>query len=203
VNQPTDAGQADKELIKRVLAGDNQAFGIIIQQTEKLVTQIIFQFVKNEEERKDIAQEIYLKVYSKLRGFRHESKLSTWIAQISYNTCLDLLRKKNRLKDIAVILPIEESDDNENNNYSRQIVSPVSVENILSQKILSGMLKKAIQQLPPIYSTLVILFHQEEMRYEEIGRITGLPLGTIKNYLFRARRSLKEILLADYKKEEL
>lgn len=203
MNQPTDAGQADKELIKRVLAGDNRAFGAIIQQTEKLVTQIIFQFVREEEERKDIAQEIYLKVYSKLNGFRHESKLSTWIAQISYNTCLDLMRKKNRMKDLAIILPIEEDIDEENTGYSRQIASPVSVENILSQKILSGMLKKAIQQLPPIYSILVILFHQEEIRYEEISRITGLPLGTIKNYLFRARRALKEILLADYKKEEL
>ena len=106
MNHSTEAGLADKQLIKRVLAGDNRAFGIIIQETEKLVTQIIFQFVRDEEERKDIAQEIYLKVYTKLSGFRYESKLSTWIGQISYNTCIDILRKKNRLKELAVLLPI-------------------------------------------------------------------------------------------------
>jgi RNA polymerase sigma-70 factor (ECF subfamily) len=77
-----------------VLSGDKQAFGLIMTNTERLVAQIVFKMISHPEERKDIAQHIYLKVYKKLPGFKFQSKLSTWIAQISYNTCLDHLRKK-------------------------------------------------------------------------------------------------------------
>lgn len=203
VTNQTEINQADKQLIERTLHGDNRAFAIIIKQTEKLVTQIVFQMIDNAEDRKDLAQDIYLKAFKKLPGFRFESKLSTWIAQIGYNTCLDYLRKKNRGYITTAIDIVGSDEEVIASNPDERLVSSTRVDHLLSQKFVSGILKKAIEKLPPTYKTLIILFHQEELSYEEMGQITGLPAGTIKNYLFRARRSLKEILLADYKKEDI
>jgi RNA polymerase sigma-70 factor (ECF subfamily) len=84
----------DHSLVERVLNGETNAFGIIIKNTENLVAKIVFDMIRNDDDRKDIAQDIYLKAYEKLPGFKFQSKLSTWIGQISYNTCIDHLRKK-------------------------------------------------------------------------------------------------------------
>ena len=84
----------DKDLVEKVLRGDTNAFSIIIKNTEALVAQIVFKMIGNEEDRKDLAQDIYLKAYKNLSSFRFGSKLSTWIGQIAYNACTDYLRKK-------------------------------------------------------------------------------------------------------------
>ena len=94
VNNITGQNTTDRHLVERVLGGDTNAFGIIIKNTENLVAKIVFDTINNDGDRKDIAQDIYLKAYQKLPAFKFQSKLSTWIAQISYNTCIDHLRKK-------------------------------------------------------------------------------------------------------------
>ena len=76
-------------------------------------------------------------------------------------------------------------------------------EYLLSQKELSGILRKEIERLPVTYQTLITLFHQESMSYDELSQITGLPEGTVKSSLFRARKMLKENLLSRYQKEAL
>lgn len=175
--------QADNHLINKALSGDTQAFGAIIKNTEKLVAQIVCKMISNREDRKDLAQDIYLKVYKQLPSFRYQSKLSTWIAQISYNSCMDHLRKKK------LLLPGE--------------IIPLESEAAVFPKDVGAILHVAIDRLTPIYKTLITLYHQEELSYEEIGQITGLPDGTVKNYLFRARKVLREYLLVHYKKEDL
>jgi RNA polymerase sigma-70 factor (ECF subfamily) len=191
--------------VERVLGGDTNAFGIIVKNTENLVAKIVFDTVANDGDRKDIAQDIYLKAYQKLPSFKFQSKLSTWIAQISYNTCIDYLRKKK------LLLPehtFEESDagydndmldliNNAKGNFDR------SADTFVIKKNVSDIVKAGIEKLPQVYKTLVTLYHNEELSYEEIGTITGLPEGTVKSYLFRARKELKNHLLLQYKKEDL
>ena len=194
---------SDKHLVDTVLSGDTHAFGLIIKNTERLVAQIVFKMISNPEDRKDIAQDIYLKTYKKLPYFKFQSKLSTWIAQISYNTCLDYLRKKK------LILPGDYNEGNENEEgVPDRINNPWGVpgratNDLILQKNLSAILKTEIGKLSPVYNTLITLYHHEELSYEEIGQITGLPAGTVKNYLFRARKKLKDNLLLNYKKEDL
>jgi RNA polymerase sigma-70 factor (ECF subfamily) len=74
---------------------------------------------------------------------------------------------------------------------------------LIEQKELVSILNKGIQQLPPVYQTLITLYHKEEMSYAEITEITGLPEGTVKSYLFRARKTLKETLALNYQKEDI
>ena len=193
----------DRHLVNTVLSGDTHAFGLIMKNTERLVTQIVFKMISNHEDRKDIAQDIYLKTYKKLPNFKFQSKLSTWIARISYNTCLDYLRKKK------LILPGDKNYGNENDDdVLDRINNPPSIPglattDLILQKNLSSLLKTEIGKLSPVYNTLITLYHNEELNYEEIGQITGLPAGTVKNYLFRARKKLKDNLLLNYKKEDL
>lgn len=191
-NSNSGNNSTDKYLVDKVLGGDQVAFTSIIKNTEGLVAQIVFKMISTPGDRKDIAQDIYLKIFKNLDGFKFQSKLSTWIAQVSYNTCLDYLRKKK--------LSFPGTLDEEN-----MINEPASDDtNILvRQRQLSTILKAGIEKLPPVYKTLITLYHNEELSYDEIVQITGLPEGTVKSYLFRARKSLKNSLLMSYKKEDI
>jgi RNA polymerase sigma factor (sigma-70 family) len=199
VNDINGNNPEDKHLVHRVLHGDTRAFGIIIKKTENLVAQIVFKMVPTVEDRKDLAQDIYLKSFHNLGGFKFESKLSTWIARIAYNTCLSWIEKKK------LVFPGNLSDD-ENEDLPLKSVyhhSYQDSESIISRKELSGILTKEIEDLPAIYKTLITLFHHESMTYEELSQVTGLPEGTVKSSLFRARKMLKEKLLSKYQKEAL
>lgn len=185
---------SDKHLVDKVLAGDTRAFGTIIQYTERLVAQIVFKMIGNVEDRRDIAQDVYLKAFKNLSGFQFKAKLSTWIGQIAYNSCLNYLEKKR--PDFPVSLMEENGPVYESLNW-------VSGEPLIYSQERKAILTSAIEALSPVYRTLITLYHQEEMSYEEIGLITGMPDGTVKSYLFRARKALKDSLLLKYKKEEL
>ena len=189
----------DKHLVDRVLRGDTRAFGIIIKNTENLVAQIVFKLVPIAEDRKDLAQDIYLKTFHNLGGFKFESKLSTWIARIAYNSCLSWIEKKK------LVLPGNLFDDEHHDSPITTVFHRLGQdsESIFSRKELSGILKKEIEGLPVIYQTLITLFHHESMTYEELSLVTGLPEGTVKSSLFRARKMLKEKLLSKYQKEAL
>ncbi|HEX8024283.1 RNA polymerase sigma factor [Mucilaginibacter sp.] len=194
---------ADKELVEKVLTGDNYAFGKIIKNTEGLVAMIVFKMVANSSDRKDLIQDIYLKAFNKLSGFGFKSKLSTWIGQIAYHTCLHYLEKKK-------LLLLDQMDDGEGSDkQTLEQISKRSInlssnepETLLIKKELKEILVFEIERLPPVYKTLISLY-QEELSNDEMVQITGLPEGTIKSYLFRARKMLKENILAKYKKEEL
>jgi len=191
----------DRELVKKVLAGNSSSFKTVISNTQGLVIQITYKMIRNAEDRKDILQEVYLKVYDKLAGFKFNSKLSTWIGTITYNTCLNFLEKKK--------IPVLNVVDDEGNESWETIVSNDTsfdnnnTESDLFKKERSQILEKEIDKLPPLYKTILTLYHQKELSYKEIAVITELPEGTLKNYLFRARKQLKENLLHNYKKEEL
>lgn len=190
----------DRQLVDLVLGGDMPAFNTIIKTTEGLVAQIVYRLIPNEEDRKDMAQDIYLKVFQHMKGFKFQSKLSTWVAQIAYNTCLSRLQKKQ----VPIYVP-PDGDWEWVESGRRHAVTGEKEETdaILLKKELNSLLQTEIGRLPPMYRTLIGLYHQEDLSYQEIARITGLPDGTVKNYLFRARKMLKESLLSNYKKEKL
>jgi RNA polymerase sigma-70 factor (ECF subfamily) len=189
---------ADQPLVEKVLSGDNKAFSIVIKNTEVLVTQIVFKMLSVAEDRKDIVQDIYLKAFQKLGSFKFKSKLSTWIGKIAYNTCINHIEKKKLLLIENVTDEIE--PDGKTLAIMRFHNEP---ENMFFNKELSGILKTAIDKLSPVYRTLITLYHNEDLSYSEIAEITELPEGTVKNYLFRARRILRNHLLLTYKKEAL
>lgn len=194
---------ADQVLVDKVLGGDTNAFRLIMKNTEGLIAQIVFKMIPGIEDRKDIAQDIYIKAFQKLGSFRFQSKLSTWIGQIAYNTCLNYLEKKKlvlveKIKEDNLYgdEDIEVLPDN-NDPYANETGTH------LIKKELSEILKTETDKLSPLHKILITLYHNEGLSYAEMAEITGLPAGTVKNYLFRARKALRDNLLLTYKKESL
>jgi RNA polymerase sigma-70 factor (ECF subfamily) len=193
---PKGHSSTDQYLVDEALHGNQQALGQIVRQTQGLVVQIVFKMIPAPDHRQDIVQDVYLKAFRNLAGFKFNAKLSTWLGKITYNTCLHYLEKKK-----LVFLPdvYEQEEEPANRQQPNN-----DVEKGFTTKELAAILDTAVKMLsPPIYQTLITLYHQEEMSYTEIAEITSLPEGTVKNYLFRARKALKEQLLSKYKKEEL
>ena len=159
--------------------------------------------IPNPADRKDIAQDVYLKVYAFLPKFRFQSKLSTYIGQVTYNTCLHYLEKKRPvlLHDHAVNV---DTDTELDQLMLKTGPAPANeAEARLFSKDLETVLHVALLKLPILYQAIIGLYYQQELPLSEIAEITSLPAGTVKSYLFRARKQLKEILLKNYKKEEL
>jgi RNA polymerase sigma factor (sigma-70 family) len=175
----------DTELVQQVLNGNSNAFRYLVANHQRLVMHIVGRIVKRQDEVEDICQDVFVKVFKELKRFRGESKLSTWIATIAYNTSISYVRKQKRrgeqLYDEELPLTRKETDES---------VSPFVVEEEEAKRILMKM----IEQLPEHYRTVLTLFHLEEFSYKEIEEITGMPEGTIKSYLSRARKLLKRKL---------
>ncbi len=203
MNLKDENNVTDQLLADKVLHGDTNAFKTIMKNTEGLVAQIIFKMIPTVEDRKDIAQDIYLKTFQKLGSFKFQSKLSTWVGQIAYNTCINYLEKKK------LLLLNNNNDDKKSNDEALEILNTNieafsnETEKIIFKKELSKILKIEIDKLSPVYKTLITLYHNEELSYSEISEITELPEGTAKNYLFKARKTLRDNLLLTYKKEAL
>lgn len=194
--------ETDQSLVNSALSGEMNAFRDIVKLTEKLTADICFKMAINPEDRKDLVQEIYLKAWKNLAGFRFQSRLTTWVAQIAYNTCLNFLNKK-KFPVVADLTEIDAEYQREHTNDSLLAPPLTDAAALVSRSETKKIIALAIERLPPVYKTIITLFHYHDMGYEEIAIITSLPVGTVKSYLYRARKVLKESLLSRYKKEEL
>lgn len=185
----------EKAIIQCVLDGDTEAFRLVVEQYQRLVAHIVFRMIPHVHTREDLCQDVFVKVYRNLKTYRFQSKLSTWIAKIAYNRCLNYLEKKK--------VPLFEDmtpDDVGIDDFSMAVNQP---ENDVINLDLIDRVKKTIEKLPVKYRTVITLYHLEAMKYDEIAEIMQLPEGTVKSYLFRARKALKDLISAKYTKEEL
>jgi RNA polymerase sigma-70 factor (ECF subfamily) len=184
-----------RDLVDRVMAGDAEAFKHLVEMNQRLVSHIVFRMVDNETDREDVCQEVFMRVYRSLGSFQFRSKLSTWIARIAHNTCGNYLEKR-RIPLYDDLRPEGQSID----SYAGDGELP---DEYAERQETQVRLRKEIEQLPIQYRTIVTLYHLDEMTYREIGDVMELPEGTVKSYLFRARRMLKERLMVKYLPEEL
>ena len=171
----------DRALVSRVLSGDMQAFRALIKKHERLVAHMVGRLIKQEEDREELCQDVFMKVYEKLSEFSFQSQLSTWIATIAYRHAINHLRKKR----------IMITDLPEHENAMAAFVSDDRADDLAEQDV-EVYLMKLIDELPVQYKLVLTLYHLEQKNYAEIGEITGMPEGTVKNYLFRARQLLKD-----------
>lgn len=182
----------DQELVSGVLNGDMHAFRLLIKQHERLVDHMIGRVVKNESEREELCQDVFLRIHDKLGEFTFQSKLSTWIATIAYRYAINHLRKRKLLL----------SEIPDESRFTEQFIETQNPESIISDRDMNEFVIRQIAELPPQYKVVITLYHVEDMNYTEIGEITGMPEGTVKNYLFRARHLLKERVMKYIGKEE-
>ncbi|MBN2088592.1 sigma-70 family RNA polymerase sigma factor [candidate division KSB1 bacterium] len=185
----------NQTLVKQILSGDQQAFRIFIETYQRLVAHIVFRMIPTTADREDLCQDIFLKAYQHLASFQFESKLSTWLGRIAYNTCINFLEKKR----VQLWGDLSE----ENDSLDQFTGTEIAPDTFTEKRDISNRLLQEIEKLPLPYRTILTLYHLEEMSYQEIGEIMQLPEGTVKSYLFRARKKLKDQLMTQYHQEAL
>jgi RNA polymerase sigma factor (sigma-70 family) len=172
----------DKELVSHILGGNLHAFKLLIKQNERLVAHMVGKLIRNREEHEEICQDVFMKVYEKIGDFNFQSKLSTWIATIAYRLAINSMRR-NRIQ----YSPIAEEE-----NFNTKFISTDDPSGVVEEEDMDKYILQLVEALPSQYGVILTLYHMEHMNYAEIGEITGMPEGTVKNYLFRARVLLKE-----------
>lgn len=182
-------------IVTAILEGDREQFRTLVTEFKRLVAHIVFRMIPEIDDREDMCQEVFVKVYQGLASFRSDCKLSTWIAQIAFNTCLSALQKKR----LPLVDELAENLDDLGSD-SMQLTSNRPDQRYEADDS-SAILVREIDRLPAIQGTVIALFHFEEMSLTEIAEIMKVPEGTIKSHLFRGRRLLKERLIKEYQWE--
>ncbi len=196
--------EKDRVVIKKILQGNLRAFRLLIDSHQRLVAHIVYRMVSNAEDQEEICQEVFIKVYQNLSKFKFESKLSTWIGRIAYHTTVNHIRTEK--------LPLYDDiyTQTEKDSKVEEIdrMASIKSENPTPEEVVEAidrdmLIQKQIENLPAPFRTILTLYHLEQMSYEEIGEIMNLPEGTVKSYLFRGRKKLKEVLVNELQGEEI
>ncbi len=181
---------SDEQIIHRVLAGDKELFVHLLFKFQKAIFNFIFRMVSQYELATDLTQEVFMKAYISLDKFNNRYRFSTWIFSIASNLTIDYLRKKK----IAAYSYEKKPNGIEGNLIDRiKSHSQTPIEELEISE-LRRKIRDSIELLSPEYREIIILRHINGFSYEDIASITGLPLGTVKNRIFRARQILKEYL---------
>ncbi|MGH9361262.1 MAG: RNA polymerase sigma factor [Thermoanaerobaculia bacterium] len=183
---------SDDELIAAILAGDRERFGDLVERYQGRLVNYLFRLLRNLDEAHELAQEVFLKVYQVLDRYDPQYKFSTWLFRVAQNAAIDQIRRR-RLKLVSLA---QEDAAGEARDWDLPSPERGPYAHLRNQE-RGEALQEAIDALPWEYRELILLRHYGELPYEEIARLKRMPLGTVKNKLFRGRQMLKQ-RLADF-----
>ena len=171
-------------LIEAINNGDTRAYAQLVDRYKNLVYTLALRMLKHKEEAEEVAQDTFVKVFKSLHKFKGDSKFSTWIYKVAYNTCLDTIKKnKKHLNNVTI----------DEYNFNKLDTIDNALDNIIKEE-KSALIKNCINKLPEDSSALLTLFYFEELSLDEISKIINIEANTVKVKLFRARKKLAVIL---------
>ncbi len=180
----------DRVLVGRIVSGERELFTELVARYEKRILNYVYRIIHRYEDAHDLTQEIFIKVFMALDRYDPKYQFSTWIFRIAQNSAIDTLRKRS-LPEVS----LTKSGPNDEEGKEREVPADgISPYRDLKNKELSAAIDGAIENLPTDYRELIQLRHFGELSYEEIADMKEMPLGTVKNKLFRARNMLKDTL---------
>jgi RNA polymerase sigma-70 factor (ECF subfamily) len=185
---------AERLLIGRLKQRDEQAFDEIVRQFGDKVFSLVYRMIGNRAEAEDIAQEVFITVFKTIDTFRGEAKFSTWLLRIAAN------QSKNRIKYLARRATDPDGLDGNGGEvaatpHAAPLAGQIDAPDVIVEAAqLDRLMQEAVATLDEEQRLLVVLRDVEELSYQEIGEITGLPEGTIKSRLHRARMAIKEYM---------
>ena len=184
----------DGVLIERSQKGDRNAFDDLIRKHEKRAYQYAFRLTSNPEEAGDVVADAFVRVYSALHNFKGQSAFTTWLYRILTNCFLDM-RKREKSRPTTSLEAALVTDDGD---LERQVQDDAPTPHAQAEKSeRERAVEKAVTHLPEYQQAMIMMYHVENLSYEEIAEALDLPIGTVKSRLNRARLSLREILIAD------
>jgi RNA polymerase sigma factor (sigma-70 family) len=183
--------QSDSLVIARARAGEEEAFAELLRRYRSAVYNLCVRMLRNREDAQDVAQDVFIKVFSMLDRYDEQYAFRSWLFKIAANQCIDFIRK-NRVKLLRLDEPVEYKGEEIERQLKDEAPTP---EDTVQADEISKVLLAITDELPPHYRSMIVLRHQEHLAYEEIAELMDLPLGTVKARIHRARAMMKEKLL--------
>src|SRR5437773_10888039 len=180
---------ADGELVVSALSGREACFEELVRRYQRPIAAYVYRMVGNYDAALDLTQEVFIKVYNSLACYRSEFKFSTWIYKIAHNAAIDHLRR-HAVRGQALVA----GEDCERREVALKSLR-LTPEQESEKKERCSEIEAVVQTLPAGYRELIVLRHSHDLSYDEIAEVTGLPLGTVKNRLFRAREAMRDQLV--------
>lgn len=174
----------DQHYINLVLNGNANAFATLVDRYKDMVYTLALKMLNNKEEAEEIAQDTFIKIYNSLNKFKGESKFSTWLYKITYNTCLDSLKKSKKEKKVAYIEDFSE----------HQTKALENSFDAIDEKERQKAIQECLEELPSDEAFLITLYYYDEQSVDEISKIMNNSVSNIKVKLFRTRKKLASIL---------
>jgi RNA polymerase sigma-70 factor, ECF subfamily len=179
----------DAELITKAIGGREDGFEELVRRYQRQITAYIYRMLNDYESSLDVTQEVFIKVYNSLERYSSDYKFSTWLYRIAHNAAIDYMRRNS-----ANLQSLE--TETEDGAYQLQLESPLlTPEQERERSEWRSEIEAVVKRLPAVYRELILLRHAQDLSYDEIAEVTNLPLGTVKNRLFRAREMMREIFI--------
>ncbi len=170
---------SDDQIIERTLAGETDAFSLLVQRWERHIYGLSLRMLGRDEDAREVCQETFLAAFRNLRKFRGEAKFSSWLYRIALNACHSRLRKQGAV--------VEQSIDQEDDDGRRFELAENGVENLperLQRDQRAELVRKALQALPAEMRQVIIMKEYEELKFSEIAEILQIPVSTVKSRLY-------------------
>jgi len=182
----------DFKLVNKAREGDQKAYADLMHRYKDSIYFMALKMVNNKEDAMDLTVETFAKAFEKLDKYQPEYAFSTWLFRVGTNNCIDFIRKK-KLNTLSINSMVDDDGDDRPMQIKSDTLNP---EEVSMKREQTQLLKLLIDSLPPRYRNLIVLRYFDELSYEEISEQLGLPLGTVKAQLFRARYLLSNIVNA-------
>ena len=183
-----------REIIESCKAGDERAFAEIVLHSQKKVFNMAYRMLGNLEEAKDLAQEVFISVFDSIKDLREEVKFDAWLTQITLNHCRNrwkYLKRRQYFNSDSLDDPVETEDG----DVPRAVCDPCdNPETLYEKKTIQQLIQRGLQKLKEDQRELLVLRDLQGYSYEEMSELLGLPEGTVKSKLHRARVDLKRVL---------
>lgn len=190
----TDRATEDQILIARAQKGDSYAFNDLVRRHEVRAYQYAYRLTRNQDEAADVVADAFVRVFNALPNFKGNSAFSTWLYRILTNCFLDLRKKDKSKYNVSLEATLSTPDG----DITRQVEDPgLTPAEETERSERERTVINAVNVLPEYQRAMIVMYHSENLSYEEIAAALDLPIGTVKSRLNRARLSLREILSKD------
>jgi RNA polymerase sigma-70 factor (ECF subfamily) len=186
-----DETVSSEDLMARIAKGDDSAFEILVNRHQTSVLNLIYRFIGDRTQAKDLGQEVFIRVWQAAKTYKPEAKFTTWIYRITANLCFNELKSSRRKKWFQFLRFGDQHEETIEDTFVDGSPSP---EDLLLAKERSRQISDALQSLPENQRMALVLKRYDDLSYQEIAQILGCSVSAVESLLVRAKRTLQEKL---------